>query len=68
MARGLDDDEIRRAVATGTAAWTWTQAELERETHRALRDFRANEPPFTPILNITPPRGPRLSRMARRKL
>jgi len=68
IARGMDDDEIRRAVAAGTAAWTWTQAELEKETDRALRDFRASEVPFTPILNITPPRGPKLSRMARRKL
>ena len=68
IARGLGDDDIRHAVATGAATWTWTQAELEKETDRALRDFRASEVPFTPILNITPPRGPKLSRMARRKL
>ena len=67
--RGLDDEQIILAVHAGTIGWTWSRAELDRELDRALAHVRAAEAqaePFTPMIKIAPPRGPKLTQMQRK--
>lgn len=65
IARGLDDDAILKAAQVGTSGWTWIASEVDRETDRALADFRSKATIFVPNINAAPPRGPILSRIGR---